>query len=294
VVTIIKRRAPGVDIALSPATVQGEPAVDAVVTAVERAGRVNGADLVLVVRGGGSLEDLMAFNHERVARAIRACPLPVITGIGHQTDLTIADLVADQHAATPSAAAELAVPMAAQIRSHVSSQSLRLLQAVRQELLHKRRALDRDLHRLERQSPARSIPNRRQEVDRHVAALGSALLLSLGKKRRGLDGAYTRLQLTSPAQRLPVLGEGIARRRERLAAATQQKTAVARALVVARTEKLEALSPRRVLERGFSITTSASGEVVKDASQLKAGDRLRTTLAKGVVESQVDKVQTED
>src|SRR5438309_752011 len=117
VYTVMTRRAPGIDIVLSPATVQGEGAAETIARAIQRADQVAGAGVILLVRGGGALEDLMPFNTEAVARAIRAAQLPVVTGIGHETDTTIADLAADRRAATPSAAAELVAPSAAAAHS---------------------------------------------------------------------------------------------------------------------------------------------------------------------------------
>jgi exodeoxyribonuclease VII large subunit len=138
VLTVVGRRAPGVDLVLSPATVQGEGAVETLVLALERAQSVSGAEVVLLVRGGGSLEDLMPFNDERLARAIRAGRLPVVSGVGHETDTTIADLAADRRAATPSAAAELAVPDSRRLGAELGARRARLGAAARQELSVKR------------------------------------------------------------------------------------------------------------------------------------------------------------
>src|SRR5579864_7170328 len=140
--TVITRRAPGIDIVLSPATVQGEGAADTIATALRRAADVRGAGVILLVRGGGSLEDLMPFNSEVVARAIRASVLPVVAGIGHETDTTVADPAADRRAATPSAAAELVAPSVAVLRDDVAARHARLgiaiagLVSVRRDRVH--------------------------------------------------------------------------------------------------------------------------------------------------------------
>src|SRR5207253_3062230 len=153
VYTVMSRRAPGIDIVLSPATVQGDGAAETIVRALRRADMVQGAGVILLVRGGGSLEDLMPFNSEAVARAIRATRLPVVTGVGHAIDTTVADLAADRRGATPSAAAELVAPSAASLQEELAGRRLRLGQSVRSSLLRHRRSLDSCVSRLERLSP---------------------------------------------------------------------------------------------------------------------------------------------
>ena len=183
VCTVIARRAPCIGVVLSPATVQGDGAVETLIRALQRADQVRDADVILLVRGGGSLEDLIAFNSESLARAIRATRLPVVTGVGHETDTTVADLAADRRAATPSAAAELVAPSVAVLRDDVAARharlgiaiaglvsvrrdrvhiaSLRLRQALMQETSLKRRALDQQTSRF-----AVAHPSRRVEIER--------------------------------------------------------------------------------------------------------------------------------
>ena len=288
VCTVIKRRAPGVDIILSPATVQGEGAAEVLVTALSRAGVAVRADLVLLVRGGGSLEDLMAFNDERVARAIRACPLPVVTGIGHETDLTIADWAADHRAATPSAAAEVAVPAVAQLSVDLRSKTLRLVEALRRATTRHRRDLDRLMPRLERRSPQLRLAGMRQDTDARTARLRSALLAEVALKRRRLDAVAGRLALASPVQGMSARREVLDGRRRRLAQATAALLKDASRALEGRRTHLGAVSPRRVLERGYSITTdSDSGVVIRSADALRSGQRLRTVLADGEADSRV-------
>ncbi|MDQ2959978.1 MAG: exodeoxyribonuclease VII large subunit, partial [Candidatus Dormibacteraeota bacterium] len=142
VVTTMRRRAPCVDLVLSPATVQGDGAAETIVLALRRAARVRGVDVVLLVRGGGALEDLMAFNEEAVARAIFDSPVPVVCGVGHETDLTIADLVADHRAATPSAAAELVAPDVRELMGYVMGLKLRAAQVASGDIRLARQKLD--------------------------------------------------------------------------------------------------------------------------------------------------------
>jgi exodeoxyribonuclease VII large subunit len=289
VLTIIGRRAPCIDLVLSPATVQGDGAVETLVLALERAQEVRGAEVVLLVRGGGSLEDLMPFNDERLARAIRAGRLPVVCGVGHETDTTIADLAADRRAATPSAAAELVAPDSRRLAAELGARRARLAAAARQELSVKRAAMERQRLRLGNASPLRRLPSHRQELDLRAERLRAGLLASLTAKRRGLDAATARLQVASPGQRLALERQRLGGQRQRLVRVIGGALAQRSQEVRARRDRLQALSPLRVLERGYSITMDGvSGAVLTDPGSVRPGQRLRTRLAGGVVSSTAD------
>lgn len=289
ILTVTRRRGPCIDIVLSPATVQGDGAADTLVSALRRAGEVRGAAVVLLVRGGGSLEDLMAFNGERVARAIRACPLPVVCGVGHETDTTLADLAADRRAATPSAAAEMVVPDCGQLRQQLMDRSVRLGIAIRQELVLKRTTLDRLRVGIGHQSPLRRLPGHRQELDGRVARLRGALRAGVTAKRRGSDAAVARLALLSPTRAVAMERSHLDARRQRLHAAMATATVARRSALVGRQGRLQILSPLRTLERGFSITIDAStGRVIRDAATIRAGQLLRTRMAAGETTSRVE------
>jgi exodeoxyribonuclease VII large subunit len=286
VLTVTGRRAPCVDLVLSPATVQGEGAVETLVLALERAQAVNGAEVILLVRGGGSLEDLMVFNDERLARAIRAGRLPVVSGIGHETDTTIADLAADRRAPTPSAAAELVAPDSRRLVSELEARRARLGAAARQELSVKRGSLERQRLRLANVSPLRRLPSHRQELDLRAERLRTGLLAALAVKRRRLDAATAQLRVASPGQRLAVERERLAGQGQRLSRLVRVVFAERRQQVRSRRDQLEALSPLGVLERGYSITMDeVSGAVLTDPGSVRPGQRLRTRLAGGLVVS---------
>jgi exodeoxyribonuclease VII large subunit len=288
VCTVISRRAPGVDIVLSPATVQGEGAVDTVVRALRRADGVRGAEVILLVRGGGSLEDLMVFNSEAVARAVRTARLPVVTGIGHETDTTVADLAADRRAATPSAAAEMVVPNVGRLRNELAGRMLRLSHATGSAVGRARDRLELGRRRLEAGSPAVRVRGARQELDSRRARLRAALLAEVSQKRRRLDHTGSRLAAQAPAARLAAAQARLAGGLQRLNSAGERLVADRRAGIVRRTAQLQALSPLRTLERGYSITLDHSGAVVVDAGTVAAGDTLRTVLHRGALESTVD------
>ncbi|HEV7464900.1 MAG TPA: exodeoxyribonuclease VII large subunit, partial [Candidatus Dormibacteraeota bacterium] len=262
-----------------------------IAVALEQAGRARGVDVVLLVRGGGSYEDLFSFQSEPVVRAIRACPRPVVTGVGHETDTTLADHAADRRAPTPSAAAELAVPDTGALVEELDTRRLRLRRGLRQEMAAKRSALDRALERLERVSPSERLPQLRQALDGRGMRLRAALLRELAAKRRRLDAVTSRLELIAPRRRIPAEREALRRRRESLEAALRTDLASRRSAVGVGRARLEALSPRRVLERGYSLTLDArTGAVVDDASRLGAGAEIDTLLRRGRLRSRVERV----
>jgi exodeoxyribonuclease VII large subunit len=309
VVTVMRRRAPCVDVVFSPATVQGDGAADTIVSALRRAGRARGVEVVLLVRGGGSLEDLMAFNDESVARAIRACPIPVVTGVGHQTDITIADLAADVRAATPSAAAETTVPSCGQLTAELEGRRRRLRDAVRRELAHQRDQSRRRTSRLEQLSPALRVPRMRADMHGRDQRLRGALLAGIRTRQRDLARTQSALALHSPLQALPVHRERLGGRADRLAAAARALVAQRRRDLAARERipadvrgivddrrrrldgaigRLGALSPLSVIERGYSITVdAASSRVVTSSAEVAPGTVLLTRLARGSVRSRV-------
>jgi exodeoxyribonuclease VII large subunit len=198
VVNVLKRRYPLVEVVLSPTLVQGDEAPSQIVAAIEALNQHTDVDAIIVARGGGSLEDLWAFNDERVARAIYASQIPVVTGVGHETDFTIADFVADVRAPTPSAAAEVAVPDRQELRGVVESWRGRLAQLMRGRIEEGRRALQYREQILRRFSPQAQIDSYRQRTDdlMHSALAGLRHRLALARERlRTLD---SQLQTLSP------------------------------------------------------------------------------------------------
>ncbi|MFN2451633.1 MAG: exodeoxyribonuclease VII large subunit [Candidatus Dormibacteria bacterium] len=289
VCTVLARRAPSVDVVVVSTPVQGDGAAAALANALARAQRVRGVETILLVRGGGSYEDLAAFQDEALARAIRASRIAVVTGIGHETDTTIADWAADRRAATPSAAAELAAPDTHRLRDDVVARSLRLGLAVRQGVAGKRAQLEHSTARLDRVAPSRRLPELRQALDARAGMLRGALLRELSLKRRVLQSAGSRLALLAPQRRLPLERAALAARRQQLDVAWATHAGVRRSRVAVARGRLEALSPARVLERGFSITLdAATGRIVQNPAAAPVGTRLRTRLSGGELLSRVD------
>jgi len=269
VCTVIARRAPSIGVVLSPATVQGDGAVETLIRALQRAEQVRDADVILLVRGGGSLEDLIAFNSESLARAICATRLPVVTGVGHETDTTVADLAADRRAATPSAAAELVAPNVTALREDVAARHARLGLAL-----------------------VGLVGVHRQRVHIATLRLRQALTHETSLKRRALSHELSRFAVAHPSRRVELERIRLGRTAERLQDTTVRVTFARRAALTTRTARLAALSPRRTLERGYSITSDADGRVLTDAGAVQAGARLRTVLRHGSLESIVDRVKT--
>jgi exodeoxyribonuclease VII large subunit len=271
VCTVIARRAPCIGVVLSPATVQGDGAVETLVRALQRADRVRDADVILLVRGGGSLEDLIAFNSEALARAIRATRLPVVTGVGHETDTTVADLAADRRAATPSAAAELVAPNVAMLQEDVAARHARLALAI-----------------------VGLVKVRRDRIRIASLRLRQALMQEASLKRRALDQQTSRFAVAHPSRRVEIERLRLQRSAERLQGAVVRATVARHAALATRSARLAGLSPRRTLERGYSITSDLDGRVITNAATAPPGTRLRTVLQHGSLESTVDAVATSD
>ena len=289
---IVGRRHAGLNVILCPAAVQGDQAASEVEAALTQLNASGGVDVIVIARGGGSLEDLAAFNSERVARAIVASRLPVVSAIGHETDFTIADFVADLRAPTPSAAAELITEAQHRIADRVATHSTRLERAVRFQLLHARQKMDQvPMDRAERRvlTMTHRLTQRLDDVGFRMegTVMGVIRTRQQAVARLGADVLHH-----EPRQML-------ARMRERLAVATTRiERSVERTVRrgAARSEGLDArlrsLSPLAVLDRGYALVLNAGGSVVRSTGQLAAGDRLRTRLSDGEFESTVDKVRS--
>ncbi|MDD5248656.1 MAG: exodeoxyribonuclease VII large subunit [Rhodocyclaceae bacterium] len=277
VLAALSRRARHVPVIIYPTLVQGDGAAAQIAAAIATAGARAECDVLLVARGGGSLEDLWAFNDEAVARAIRACPLPVIAGIGHETDVSIADMAADLRAATPTAAAEFASAGWHAAAEEIAGLALALKQAMRQHMERRMQAIDLLAHGLVH--PAEQLAHARQRLS-HLATRIAANV-SRGLHRRAADLAATRLRFvrlrpTTEAARSRLLRAGLGLRQ-----ATARLLAQRRAQLETLAAALTALSPAATLGRGYSIVRDAHGAIVRDGGTLNAGDALSLRFAKG-------------
>lgn len=266
VITALQRRAPQVRVVIYPASVQGAEAPAQLIAALGAAGRRAEVDAVLLVRGGGSLEDLWAFNDERLVRAIAACPLPVISGVGHETDVTLADLVADLRAPTPTAAAELAAPALADLQAQLLARGERAQRSVERQLQRQAQRLDSLSSRLG--TPARAVGAQRQALEARAQRLARAPLLTLQHRH-----------------------EALRRRSDHLAQALRERLRTEPLRLAAAEARLQAHDPARVLKRGYAWVQSLDGRPVVSVAGLRAGQAVRATWADGSAEAELLRIE---
>jgi exodeoxyribonuclease VII large subunit len=278
-VKVLRSRWPSIGIVLAPVRVQGEGAAREIAAAIERFDRYGRVDLLIVGRGGGSLEDLWAFNEEPVVRAIAACRLPVISAVGHEVDITLADLAADLRAATPSNAAELAVPSRVEIAQRIAQWRSRLERAARLAAAERRRRLEA--------LTARYGFRRQEEVLGHLQQLVHALLKALER----LEHIASRYGLREWPRLLGVHRGELDDLREQLDSAVVQSVLAHRTRALALADRLRALSPRLVLERGYCLVRRPDGTFVRTAATLAVGESLTIEFARGEADARVEQTR---
>jgi len=285
ILQVLKRRDPSLPVVIYPTMVQGEGAAISIAQAIGRANARQECDVLIVGRGGGSLEDLWAFNEEIVARTIAASQIPIISAVGHEVDVTIADFVADMRAPTPSAAAELVSrDLSARVQKiHQHQQQLR--HAMRHYLSVRQSQLVRWQHRLDRQHPQVQLNQQSQRLDELRSRLERAMRKQLSERQQHLHRSDYKLALHSPAHQLERFSSQLATHQRRLRDAMDRRLVKASHQLALATEKLDAVSPLATLARGYSITRDKNGQVIRSSSQVNAGDTLQTTLADGNVHS---------
>jgi exodeoxyribonuclease VII large subunit len=286
-IKVLRARWPGIGIVLAPVRVQGEGAADEIAAAIERFNRYGRVDLLIVGRGGGSLEDLWAFNEERVVRAIVASALPVVSAVGHEVDWTLADHAADVRAATPSNAAEIAVRDRAEVRRRVELLAGRAVRAARQRLLEDRRHVMALVEKYGFRRQRDALGFLQQRVDDALERLAAAL-------RRVLRAAADRLLAVRMRYGLREWPRALAGRREHAAGLGQGLMAAfaagldtRRVRLAGLVGRLRALSPRLTLERGFCIVRAADGRLVRAAATLAAGERVAIEFARGDADARI-------
>ncbi|MEC0230917.1 exodeoxyribonuclease VII large subunit [Paenibacillus alba] len=289
VIITLQRRFPSVQILLYPVLVQGAQAGPSIVKAIEAMNRLGEADVLIVGRGGGSLEELWAFNEEIVARAISASAIPVISAVGHETDFTIADFVADLRAPTPTAAAELAVPNHLELKQQLAQQSQRLHYGLLQQLRRKQERLERA-----KRSPFLTNPRRQllmqpaERLDRLAEQLGyrmrqrvSKLAERHMKLERSLSSFNPTEQAVSAKRRLDTAGRQMSTAMQTLLRTKKQEWQSS-------VRHLDALSPLKVMQRGYSLTyDDQDQQLIRSVSQVKVGDTVRIRLKDGRLNCEV-------
>ncbi|AUX94391.1 exodeoxyribonuclease VII large subunit [Mixta gaviniae] len=290
VLRVLHRRDPSLPVIIYPTAVQGNDAPAAIVRAIELANLRSECDVLIVGRGGGSLEDLWSFNDERVARAIFASRIPIVSAVGHETDVTIADFVADLRAPTPSAAAEIVSRNQVELLRQLQSQQTRLEMAMDYYLAQQQRAFTRLQHRLQQQHPQLRLARQQTALFRLQRRLDEALQLRLRNAARQQDRLTQRLNARQPQGNINRAQQQLQQWHYRLAQAMRQRLGDEKQRFGALAGHLEGVSPLATLARGFSVTQTDGGEVLKTAGQLQPGDTLQTRLQDGWVESEVKAV----
>jgi exodeoxyribonuclease VII large subunit len=297
VLTVLRRRCPSLRVYLLPVPVQGEAAAPAIVEALARANRWAAAgelalDALLLTRGGGSLEDLWAFNEESVARAIAASTLPVVSAVGHEVDISIADLVADQRAPTPSAAAELLSPDTQAWLSRLNQLERQLTGLMRHRLADAGRELNHLQQRL--RHPGALLREQAQRLDELEQRMIRAQRQTLRQNQSRAALLQQRLQGRNPAQRVGQHQRDVVALQQRLQRAMQARLERARTRLAHVGQLLDSVSPLATLQRGYAILTTESGEVVRSAEQVTPGDTLRARLAEGRLQLTVERDRSKD
>jgi len=291
---IIGRRFAGLRVLVAPVRVQGEEAPRDIAAAIADLGEVPELDVVIVGRGGGSIEDLWAFNDERVARAIARCRVPVISAVGHETDVTIADFVADLRAPTPSGAAELVVREKLHVVRELAGLYERMTQAMRARLQRDReRALSLSRRRV-LTDPGRTLAEWQRRVDDLAARLG---LAARARHRHAAHRVAIATNTLSSLHPLARISQGVAvltQLRSRLVAAGGVRVKASRHRFETSVGRLQSLSPLAVLGRGYSLTRLPSGAVVRSAADTAAGDAIEILLHEGALDARVEHVRKRD
>lgn len=296
VLHVIQRRNPGLEIILAPCRVQGEGAAREIAEAIRTLNQFNlqsatcNLQLILVTRGGGSLEDLWAFNEEVVARAIFESELPVVSAVGHEIDFTIADFVADLRAATPSVAAEIITEGVFASREFVTNAAAAMSFHARRGVERAQEDFESVLQRLARVHPKRWLGEQAQRLDDLHDSLLRCARQGAREQRTMWQNLVSRLKLVRPGQSLKQRREHLQSSQRRLQELAKTQLREVKNRFGALESRLRLLGPEQVLARGYSITTdAASGEIIRDAKTVKIGQRLRTRLKAGAVESRVEK-----
>ena len=295
IIRVLRRRYPNAHLVIAPTRVQGDGAGRDIARALTRVSRIEGVDVVIAGRGGGSIEDLWAFNEEVVARAIAESPVPVISAVGHETDVTIADFVADLRAPTPSAAAELVVRRKDEFVGHIEGLHGRLRSGLRARL----QRLDARLHQLQARPAFSGVPGRVAVRHRHAAELAGALRRAatgaLQSRRRHVDTLTRALDRHRPQHRLARMRATLTEQDRRLAEALSGARHAREGRVREAAARLHSLSPLAVLGRGYAVCWNADRTaLVRAADTLAPGARVRVTLGRGEIGCEVRDVTSGD
>ncbi len=294
ILTVLKRRFPAIPVIIYPTAVQGEAAANQIVGALNATVARDECDVLIVARGGGSLEDLWPFNEEVVARAIGACPIPVVSAVGHEVDFTISDFVADLRAPTPSGAAELVVPDQAEWLRSLTATTARIASLGRRYLEDQYQQLDWLSRRLSQSSPAATVTRQIDWLKNLQQVLTGAIRHDLVKRARAIELVRSRLLQRSPAIEVQYSVNRLSELQQQLHASGRGAVDRLQNQLNLAERALRSVSPLATLERGYAIVSdSATGKVLTDASAMKPGSGITSRLARGSLIATVDRVNKE-
>jgi exodeoxyribonuclease VII large subunit len=282
---VLHRRFPNLPVLIVPARVQGDGAAQEIARGIVRAGKQPRVDVVVVARGGGSLEDLWAFNEEVVARALCACPVPTVSAVGHEVDVTIADYCADVRAPTPTAAAELIAREKHELLADLAQRRSRLQRAMRSQLERWQAQLDKARARIA--DPRRLVSERRLRLDKLLQRAEDATRSHFASRGARLQRQRERLTAQHPREKLHRLRGQVLRLEQQLRTQIHKLLGQRRQSFVRTAGQLDALSPLRVLARGYAVAFDGRGQAVKSAAQVRPGERLRVRLHEGELDAEV-------
>jgi exodeoxyribonuclease VII large subunit len=292
VLSILKRRFPALPVRIYPVPVQGDKAAEQIAQAINLASQRRDCGVLLLVRGGGSPEDLMAFNEEVVARAIHACTVPLVSGVGHEVDVTIADLVADVRAPTPSAAAELVSPDWLEWQHRFNQLETRLINVLQRRLENFQQSLAWLEQSLNRQHPKNRLQNQAQRIDELEQRLRRAIALKLERYKTQTASLANQLRLSSPTPHIQQFQARCAVLQVRLENSMQHRTKQQAQRLTHAGQALHAVSPLHTLKRGYAIVRHyPEGEIIRQADQAKPGDDVEALLHEGRLICKVEKTQ---
>jgi exodeoxyribonuclease VII large subunit len=286
IVTTIRRRYPVARVLLVPVVVQGEHAPGSIIQAIELMNRAAMVDVMIVGRGGGSIEELWAFNHEMVARSIYVSKIPVISAVGHETDFTIADFVADVRAATPTAAAELAVPHIMELRQRLGWLEDKLKSTLVTSLTHQKERWKRTHKSLLLRHPRTGLQSSNQKLDHLQDRLFSTIRRNIRERSININQLTQQLQMNNPVKKVEMFKERLHHLQEMLGRQATNGVRIKRSQLLYTMAKLDGLSPLKIMGRGYSLIYKER-QLVKSVSQLDPGDGVKVELMDGTIDCSI-------
>ena len=287
ILNVLRRRYPCAEVVIYPTLVQGATAAPAIVAALESANARNECDVILLARGGGSLEDLWPFNEEIVAQAIFKSHIPVISGIGHEVDFTIADFVADMRAPTPSAAAELATPDKQELMITLDKFQAQLMRQMKTKLMSSKQEINWIEKNLLQQHPKRRLLEKAQQLDYYELTLLKLQTQLLNRLQSRTQDLYATLYRLSPFTTIKAAHLALSNMTHQLSTAMTAILNSKQTALINAAATFDALSPLATLQRGFSIATTQEGKIIHNKDQVKRGDRIEVKLSKGKLDCEI-------